>query len=441
MQAFLRFAKQLGESLIYRYYWKLVNGERKMSETSRVSQPQSFFLGTTSRLKSYREFLKLHAAELAPSFSSFDFIKPDENRLSDIIAFLLNPNENHEQGARFFKSFVEFIQKRLSIPDNVGLNLSASTVAREKATNTIENSNRRIDIEITLDHGKEKTGIGIENKPWANDQESQLTDYINHLEKKYNGRFYFIYLSGQGNPPSDNSLNKAELKRLEKEGKLAVISYRELKEWIDNCAMNCMSERVRSFLKDFSIYSEHEFVGGRQMEKDIVIEEALKHEDNLEVTLVIWQSIYEIKHKLLESLKKDLEVQLSNSGLDLQLLWEVNNFDKYDGLSFKKNSWNNISIAFEFQNTELNELLYGIKRNKKMGNNNLLSIDNYFGVGSNSEWWLWFNYYEGSYRRWNESINPWLDIKSGAMAKDIFAKAVDLSDKLGRYASEFNLKL
>jgi len=101
---------------------------------------------------------------LASSFNVFDYIDPNENGLSDIIAELLNPNGSHGQGDIFLKGFLEII-------------------VEQKGYST-QNANlyRRIDITIEFDSGK--SAIGIENKPWAGEQEDQIKDYKEHLSKK-----------------------------------------------------------------------------------------------------------------------------------------------------------------------------------------------------------------------------------------------------------------
>jgi hypothetical protein len=46
-------------------------------------------------------------------------------------------------------------------------------------TNFLARSRR---IDFTVDMGPD--GVGVENKPWASDQEEQVLDYVRHLAKK-----------------------------------------------------------------------------------------------------------------------------------------------------------------------------------------------------------------------------------------------------------------
>jgi len=113
---------------------------------------------------------------LASSFNVFDYIDPNENGLSDIIAELLNPNGSHGQGDIFLKGFLEIIVEQK------GYSTQNANLIREGTTDFIPNLYRRIDITIEFDSGK--SAIGIENKPWAGEQEDQIKDYKEHLSKK-----------------------------------------------------------------------------------------------------------------------------------------------------------------------------------------------------------------------------------------------------------------
>src|SRR3989442_9263400 len=74
----------------------------------------------------------------ATRFNVFDFIEPDENRLSDVLAWLLDPQESHGQGDLFLRLI--FRQLRLSY--NAKLTGDAK-VRREVPTHGIEKYRRR----------------------------------------------------------------------------------------------------------------------------------------------------------------------------------------------------------------------------------------------------------------------------------------------------------
>ena len=62
-------------------------------------------------------------------------------------------------------------------------------VIREAPTNYIQSFNKRIDI--TIDFGSH--GFGIENKPWAIEQDKQLEHYHEHLDKQFGGKTLFFF--------------------------------------------------------------------------------------------------------------------------------------------------------------------------------------------------------------------------------------------------------
>lgn len=82
---------------------------------------------------------ELYHERLAPDFNPFDFIEPNEIRLSRILAWLLNPRTSHGQGGRFLDAFLA----RLGIPWERG-SYDNMIVTPEGPAN-----GRRIDILVT----------------------------------------------------------------------------------------------------------------------------------------------------------------------------------------------------------------------------------------------------------------------------------------------------
>ena len=186
---------------------------------------------------------------IATRFNVFDYIEPNENRLSDIIADLLNPTGNHGQGDTFLTKFAETV---------CGCTISAlpsPLVKREDTTSFIDNYLRRIDILVDF----RTFGIAVENKPWANDQIDQINDYVDHLEKKFMGNFVIVYLSPNGTDPKSISVSKS--KRLSSEKKLILSAYTGLfREWLIYCYKQSKAEKIRWFLSDFGDYIEAKFI-------------------------------------------------------------------------------------------------------------------------------------------------------------------------------------
>ena len=187
---------------------------------------------------------------LARQFTFFHFIDLDENRMSDVFAYLLNPDETHGQRELFLREFLSDVPlKWLTDSD-----WSRVRIAREVLTTRIENWNRRIDIEIAFQIQREDgpAAIAIENKPWAGDQDQQLSDYARHLESMYEGHFKLIYLTPKGEDPSECSITREEREQLEKEGKFAKASIQKWADgWLKRAEDEVKAERVRWFVSDF----------------------------------------------------------------------------------------------------------------------------------------------------------------------------------------------
>ncbi len=76
----------------------------------------------------------------------------------------------------------------------------------------------------------------FQNKPFADDGERQIMRYCDFMAREYGeGNYLVIYLSAEGSNPTDKSLSKDEREKLEKENKFLVISYPQIRDWVNNC--------------------------------------------------------------------------------------------------------------------------------------------------------------------------------------------------------------
>ena len=194
------------------------------------------------------------AVKESPSFCALALLSPDENCLSDIIAELLDPHGSHGQGTTFLTLFAS----RCGAGDRRPLN--RVSVHRESRTVFIANQRRRIDL--LIDGGK--WGIGIENKPWADEQENQLKDYAADLGKRFGENFLLLRLTGRDTEVK--SLDAALQAQLSAQGKFVSWRYhsattrgKDLFSWVNACRQKCQSPRVAIFLDEFSRYITAEF--------------------------------------------------------------------------------------------------------------------------------------------------------------------------------------
>lgn len=186
----------------------------------------------------------------ATGFSVFDYFREREEDLSRAFAGLLNPRGEHGQREAFLRCFLDEIAAKEASsggypPADENWNIHLEYLTHE---------NRRIDI--VLNHPQSGRWLGIENKPWAGEQDRQAQHYLETLAlKDKNARIY--YFSGDGSDSKTIDVCSKEKCRtvpFRKDGKRPSIE-----GWVENCLLVCEAEPVRWFLKDLLKYIRHYF--------------------------------------------------------------------------------------------------------------------------------------------------------------------------------------
>lgn len=223
-----------------------------------------FLEGLSVFLRHSRRVSETLNRQVAVGFNVVDYIRPDENRLSDILSSLLNPMGKHGQGGTFLDAFL-----RMAGWQGEACDPGETRVAREVATTHIHNRLRRIDVEVSF---AGRAGLGIENKPWAEDQRDQVKAYCEHLQRKYSGSYLLVYLTGTGRGPSEVSIPTVDLDALTDQGKVKILHIcPDLCCWLAECEAACCADRVRWFLRDLRQYLE-------QQHAPVEEEEEMAHE-------------------------------------------------------------------------------------------------------------------------------------------------------------------
>jgi hypothetical protein len=209
----------------------------------------SFFEGFQRRIDVIRDYQQKLNRFVAQDFNLIDFLRPDEYRISELIAFLLDPVERHGQGAIFLQAFLAqlasvpaatMLQSRLADGGKVTVHLEEPTRAR-----------RRIDILVSI---SPEVVIGIENKPWAVDQPAQLAHYAEDLKNRYRS-WALIYVRGDGGEPGEGTLPEERRRELLSQGCYAEWSYPvDFANWVTTCAKICEADKLRWLLRDFHSY-------------------------------------------------------------------------------------------------------------------------------------------------------------------------------------------
>ena len=132
----------------------------------------NFFSVLHQKLQNYREMKRHLDRFLSTDFNVFDVfidrIKHKENCLSAIIADLLSPSGSHGQQRIFLDAFLRRIER-------------GDLLVKQPRKVDTEFRCQGGFIDILVDFGD--FGIGIENKPWAGDQDEQLRRYHDYLKK------------------------------------------------------------------------------------------------------------------------------------------------------------------------------------------------------------------------------------------------------------------
>ena len=158
--------------------------------------------------------------KLATGFNVFLLIEPDENKLSDILADLLNPAGKHGQRDQFLRLFLGMLA--FSPAHNLA---DITTVRREAPTGANFNHRRRIDI--LVDAG---ALIAIENKVDSPEQPDQARDYLEDLDERAREASAvgaFIYLSPDGRHPGSITKTLRRKHQVTREPALMELSKRD----------------------------------------------------------------------------------------------------------------------------------------------------------------------------------------------------------------------
>ena len=302
-----------------------------------------FFSVLNQKLKIHRQTKRQLDRFLSTDFNIFTFIKPDEKRLSNVIANLLNPASSHGQQRVFLNTFLRRIGK-----DNL-CDAQPPQVATEYP---IENPKGSIDVLVDF----RAFVIAIENKPRADDGDAQLSNYLAYLKNTYKDRFCLIYLTQKDRlRPTSKSIEEDECSRFIQNRKLLLLSYNpDILEWLRECSQLCESDKFRGFLRDFMNYiPTMEGSMSNSSERKMIVEHALENKENLEIALDINSAFKGELHGqiiigFLNKLENFVLDELQQQRPDASKEWCINN----DGLrqhprkrdeqfSFGKVSWGN----------------------------------------------------------------------------------------------------
>ena len=354
-------------------------------------------------LESLRQARRLYGPKLAPDFNAIGLFGPDEPRLSFILKELLSPTGSHGQGAIFLELFL----KRLP------------------------NTMRKMDVHLDF----QSAAIAIENKPWAGDQKDQCKDYLAQLALSHSKLNCLLYLSASGKPPSEDSICKTKREQAETDGRFKIIAYPQLIDWLKDCRRECQADRVSFFLNEFIDYIQKQFVGIEMAEIQEVVNIALETPQTLQAALEIANAKEELRYHLLDRLEQQLREKLLPLGWTLE--WKLSRssyWNKYAYFRIKHPQATQYNVCFEFDATQCAGFSCSVcKIDVKLPDlpavRNCLNQN--INAGQQYDWQPWFWNFPAPYWNWAQTVQPWLDIQSGAMAEMIIKKTQAIYTALG----------
>ena len=132
----------------------------------------AFFAGLGPVVAAARRAQAVLDRRVAPQFSVFDYFKERETDLSRAFGGLLDPAGTHGQGDTFLQLFLDEI--RCSLGEDLRDNFPCSDTQECDVRLEYPTDKGRIDIVLEMPGNR---WIGIENKPWAPEQENQISNY------------------------------------------------------------------------------------------------------------------------------------------------------------------------------------------------------------------------------------------------------------------------
>lgn len=373
------------------------------------------------KIGTLREARNQFAAQLAPDFNLFDYLRNDEMGVSKVIADLLDPKGTHGQGGLFLHAFASLL----------GQSWITGTSEWRVVTEQQANGQRRIDVYLESDIGI----IGIENKPWASDQKNQLNDYADHLKRiAAKKSWLLIYLCNS--EPSTNSIPKKKLEEYERDKKLIRLDFHSLVGWLNSCAAQSRALVVRVFIEELAKFVRSNINGDLDMsEEKEVLDEIMKSPANIAAAFYVSNAMTALKQRLLRKFHDDLKSQLEKKGF--HIVWDSGmsqGWNAYVGFGVKFDQQDKY-LRIEFDGSGMHRAFWGVRRelesverDKTIWEGIHEVMQNHFGYGKKSDWWPWYSelpdtQFDKEYRDWGISEKPWIEINNGKLVEKIVALA------------------
>jgi hypothetical protein len=261
-----------------------------------------FLARLEERLDLVAEYESRLAQFEAPRFNLFasGFIDPDENKITDILADLLDPKGSHGQGALFCSSFLEA----------VGFDRALKSSIDGARVRTQHPTSRGRFIDLTVRLGKHI--LGLENKIDAGERNNQVADYIQYLATEHKADdWFFVFLTTDGHRPSTPTKDEWEAHASLPDRRVRALSYAEMSRWVTSCIPKCKSDRVRALLQDLASWTtDIQETKVEHMNKKVVMDFVLRNREHIGAALALSEAAQSIRHALIADFSKSLEEEM-----------------------------------------------------------------------------------------------------------------------------------
>ncbi|MEE3503717.1 PD-(D/E)XK nuclease family protein [Acidiphilium acidophilum] len=342
----------------------------------------------------------------------FDFIEPDEMRLSKILAWLLDPQGTHGQSGKFLRLLF----------DAIGMEIKTDECNRAEIQTEHSIENGRLDIVVRMASFR----LIIENKPWAVDQQRQIQRYFEHLDQNDRSDYAIIYLTSKGTTPSTDSISDEERKLRITNKQLHIWAYEtKVIEWLAQCRIQCRSDRVSMFIDEFSRYILVVFSGVRDKTMDDhILDEIMSKPDRVSASMQIIGMAENIKKRLLFKLCDDIARLLPEKNVKIMFKQDK---EETTAITMEYSEMCRFNFELEFQNTNFKALSMGVARKEKGANNSVeyKALSHVFGYANQNEAWLWVRNASTNdpllpvERDWQISSQSWIEIADSRLAEKV----------------------
>ena len=227
-------------------------------------------------------------------FSVFQYIDFHEVLMSTIFKDLLNPRGKHGQGSLFLDEFLSLLEI-----ENPVLTERLSIIT-EALTSHLD-SNRRIDILLNWSN---KFAIGIENKPYAIDQENQLSDYSKQLSKEFNDNYVLVFISNRR--PDVSSIEKDMLQSLIEQNKYVHIDFNDIIKWLETSKRKVESQKIIYYIEDLIDQIKMDINNENKYNSEL-IEFLHNSEENIKATFEIVNSFDGLRTQIARNFVEELK--------------------------------------------------------------------------------------------------------------------------------------